>query len=140
MIETPCMYTVYCSEVTRSRPVSVYIEYNNHLHDYHQNVWMWIFGSITSVIVSLKIASRYYKKMYPRMKLISTELVLLPFGFVWICLAPTKSTRSHNAVCAGLICLFISSGSKSVSMQSQSFSSSVSNHLSVRHSVKHHPI
>ena len=45
---------------------------------------MWIFGSITSVIVSLKISSRYYKKMYPRMKLISTELVLIPFGFVWI--------------------------------------------------------
>ena len=63
--------------------LKTYIVYY-HLHDYHQNVWMWIFGSITSVIVSLKISSRYYKKMYPEMKLISTELVLIPFGFVCI--------------------------------------------------------
>ena len=42
---------------------------------------MWIFGSITSVIVFLNILSRFYKKMYPGMKLISTELVLIPLGF-----------------------------------------------------------
>ena len=41
---------------------------------------MWIFVSIIIVIVSLKISSRYYKKMYPGMKLISTELVLIPIG------------------------------------------------------------
>ena len=40
---------------------------------------MFIFFSILIVVVSLIIMSRIYKKMYPGMKLVRTELVLIPF-------------------------------------------------------------
>ena len=42
---------------------------------------MWIFCSMIFVTVSLIICSKFYKKMFPGMKLISRELVLLPFRF-----------------------------------------------------------
>ena len=44
-----------------------------------QDVWLWIFVSMLFVFVSLLICSKFYKKMYPGIKLISTELVLFPF-------------------------------------------------------------
>ena len=43
---------------------------------------MWIFFSIFVVSGSLEICSRFYKKMFPGIKLISTELVLIPFWLV----------------------------------------------------------
>ena len=43
---------------------------------------MWIFFSILLVSSSLVLCSRYYKKMFPGIKLISTELVLIPFQWV----------------------------------------------------------
>ena len=43
---------------------------------------MWIFFSIFVVSGSLKICSKFYKKMFPGIKLISTELVLIPIWLV----------------------------------------------------------
>ena len=40
---------------------------------------MWIFCSLLFVCVTMIIISRYYKKIIPEIKLISTELVLFPF-------------------------------------------------------------
>ena len=42
---------------------------------------MWIFSSIFLVLVSLIICSRFYNIMFPGMRSISTELVLIPFRF-----------------------------------------------------------
>ena len=42
---------------------------------------MWIFFSIIFVSVSLKIASKCYTKMYSEIRLIFTQMVLIPFRF-----------------------------------------------------------
>ena len=44
---------------------------------------MWIFSSILLVSLSLVICSKVYKKMYPDMQLLSTELVLIPFRLIF---------------------------------------------------------
>ena len=43
---------------------------------------MWIFFSIFVVSVTLKICSKFYEKMTPGIRLISTEVVLIPFWLV----------------------------------------------------------
>ena len=59
----------------------IYITQDYKLFDFfsQQRVWMFIFCSILIVVVSLIIMSRIYEKMYPEMRLVSTELVLIPF-------------------------------------------------------------
>lgn len=47
-----------------------------------QNVWIWIFCSILFVSVALIGATKFYKKMFPGINLISTEVVLIPFRFM----------------------------------------------------------
>ena len=49
-----------------------------------QFVWSWIFFSMLCVTMSLKICSRCYEKMFPGIRLISNELVLLPFRLLLI--------------------------------------------------------
>ena len=43
---------------------------------------MWIFISIFLVLMSLIICSRFYNIMFPGIRFISTELVLIPLRFL----------------------------------------------------------
>ena len=49
---------------------------------FSQFVWTLIFCSILLVSVAFIISSRIYKNIYPKMKLCSNEVVLIPFRLV----------------------------------------------------------